>query len=87
MTDPKDTHPTATGLPSDTGLPDDAGNGMSSRSGYYDESESGRTETPVGQPRQDAVTPDAVPTSTGDDRGLNETGTSFGTAGSDDKPL
>lgn len=54
MTDPKKTD--------QGGLPADAGNDMSSRAGYYDESESGRRETPVGQPRQDTVTPDAVPT-------------------------
>ena len=73
--------------PKDTGLPEDAGNGMSSRAGYTGESESGRTETPVGQPMQDAVAPDAVPTPTGSERGMNQTGTSFGTTGNDDKQL
>lgn len=34
--------------PKKTGLPEDAGNDMSERSGYYDESESGRSSTPVG---------------------------------------
>lgn len=34
--------------PKKTGLPEDAGNGMSDRSGYYDESESGRASTPTG---------------------------------------
>ncbi|RJF71216.1 hypothetical protein D3875_06160 [Deinococcus cavernae] len=34
--------------PKKTGLPEDAGNEMSDRSGHYDESESGRVNTPTG---------------------------------------
>lgn len=69
------------------GLPSDLGNEMSSRAGYYDESPSGETDTPVGQPNTDVTNPDAVPTVTGNDRGMNQTGTSFGTTGEDDKLL
>ena len=59
------------------GLPADAGNGMSDRSGYADNSESGMTDTDTatahatdGQDQADATTP--------------ATGTSFGTTGNDD---
>ncbi|MXV18061.1 hypothetical protein [Deinococcus xianganensis] len=59
------------------GLPADAGNGMSDRSGYMDNSESGMTDTDTGtarvtdgQDQTDATTP--------------ATGTSFGTTGNDD---
>ena len=67
------------------GLPGDLGNEMSSRAGYHDESPSGETETPVGQPNTDVTNPGAVPTVTGNDRGINQTGTSFGTTAEDDK--
>ena len=58
-------------------LPDDAGNEMSDRSGYYDESESGRTDTPTfpGNP--------AAPTETPGSGALTDTGTTFGTGGDD----
>lgn len=49
------------------GLPDDLGNGMSDRSGYYDESE----HTPPGQERQ---TPKAVPDRPKD---TDDSGTTF----------
>ena len=68
-----------------TGLPADAGNGMSERSGHYDESDSGRTDTPVGQPTQDTTQPDAVPGQSGGRPGLSESGTSFDTDPSGDK--
>ena len=68
-----------------SGLPSDAGNEMSERAGYYDESPSGDTETPVGRPSTDTTSPGAVPTVTGDDRGMHQTGTSFGTTPEDDK--
>ena len=50
------------------GLPDELGNEMSERSGYYDESESGMSNTPVGQQRQ---SPDAVPDPSVFDRGVD----------------
>lgn len=53
------------------GLPDELGNEMSERSGYYDESESGMTNTPVGQQRQ---SPDAVPDRPKD---TDDSGTTF----------
>lgn len=71
--------------PKKTGLPEDAGNGMSERSGYYDESESGMTDTTIGQSTPDGQPTGAVPTVTGNDRGVNSTGTSFGPDGNDDK--
>ncbi|MDV6375042.1 hypothetical protein [Deinococcus arenicola] len=40
------------------GLPDDLGNGMSDRSGYQGESETGMTDTPIGRKRP---LPKAVP--------------------------
>ncbi|CAM4156125.1 hypothetical protein [Deinococcus marmoris] len=40
------------------GLPADLGNGMSERSGHYDESETGMTDTPIGMERP---SPEAVP--------------------------
>jgi len=43
MTDPKNEPKNEQG-----GLPNDIGNEMSDRAGYYDESPSGDTETPVG---------------------------------------
>lgn len=59
------------------GLPTDAGNGMSDRSGYTDNSESGMTDTDTGtahvtdgQDQADTRTP--------------ATGTTFGTTGTDD---
>ena len=69
------------------GLPSDAGNEMSDRAGYYDESPSGETETPVGRPSTDTTAPGAVPTVTGDDRGMHQTDTSFGTTSEDDKSV
>ncbi|WP_339096272.1 hypothetical protein WDJ50_02990 [Deinococcus sp. VB142] len=69
------------------GLPSDLGNEMSSRAGYYDESPSGEGETPVGQPSTDTTNPGGVPTVTGDDRGMHQTGTSFGPTPEDDKLL
>ena len=69
------------------GLPSDVGNEMSDRAGYYDESPSGETETPVGRPSTDTTSPGAVPTVTGERRGVSSTGTSFGTTGNDDKKV
>ena len=53
------------------GLPDDLGNGMSERSGYYDESETGMTNTPIGRERQP---PKAVPDRPKD---TDDSGTTF----------
>ena len=80
MTDPKNEPKNEQG-----GLPNDLGNEMSDRAGYYDESPSGDTETPVGRPSTDTTSPGAVPTVTGDDRGMHQTGTTFGTTPEDDK--
>ena len=59
------------------GLPDDAGNDMSERSGHYDESESGMTDTSVfpGNPGGDPQAPGSG--------ALSDTGTTFGTGGDD----
>ncbi|MBB6015742.1 hypothetical protein ACFP9V_04695 [Deinococcus radiopugnans] len=53
------------------GLPDDLGNDMSERSGYYDESETGMTDTPIGRERQP---PEAVPEHPKD---TDDSGTTF----------
>ncbi|CAM3669810.1 M-like protein [Deinococcus saxicola] len=53
------------------GLPDDLGNGMSDRSGYYDESETGMTDTPIGRERP---SPKAVPDRPKD---ADDSGTTF----------
>lgn len=62
-------------------LPPDAGNEMSDRAGYYDDSESGSTDTPVGS--STAGDGNAVPGVDGD-RPVMDTGTSFGTDPNDD---
>jgi len=71
------TTPGDQGRPDQHGLPDDAGNDMSERSGYYDESESGMTDTPTfpGNP--------AAPTDPPGSDALSDTGTTFGTSGDD----
>ncbi|WP_288402289.1 hypothetical protein [uncultured Deinococcus sp.] len=69
--------------PKQTGLPEDAGNGMSDRSGYADESETGMTDTPLGDAA--APAPDAVPAPAGQTDSDHSTGTSFGTVPQDDK--
>lgn len=69
--------------PKQTGLPDDAGNGMSDRAGYYDESETGMTDTPLGDDA--APAPEAVPETAGQSDSDHSTGTSFGTMPQDDK--
>ena len=73
--------------PDQTALPDDLGNDMSERSGHYDESESGLTDTPTGQGTPNGQPTGAVPTVTGERRGVSSTGTSFGTTGNDDKKV
>ncbi|WP_081851733.1 hypothetical protein [Deinococcus sp. RL] len=59
-------------------LPDDAGNGMSDRSGSYDESESGMTNTPT-FPANPAAPADAPASGT-----MTNTGTTFGPDGDDE---
>ncbi|MDL2343055.1 hypothetical protein QOL99_02710 [Deinococcus sp. MIMF12] len=60
-------------------LPDDTGNGMSERSGHYDESGSGMTDTPTfpGNP--------AAPLEVPGSGAINDTETTFGTDAGDDK--
>ncbi|GGM10449.1 hypothetical protein [Deinococcus aerophilus] len=53
------------------GLPDDLGNDMSERSGHYDESGSGMTDTAIGQERP---SPQAVPDRPKD---TDDSGTTF----------
>lgn len=59
------------------GLPDDAGNDMSERSGSYDESGSGMTDTPI------TTGDDSLGTGTPGTGAVSDTGTTFGTGGDD----
>ena len=69
--------PSRSGPQNQGGLPDDAGNGMAERSGWYDESGSGETDTPTatGDPAGTRQTPASG--------ALSDTGTTFGTGGDD----
>ncbi|MPY67227.1 hypothetical protein F8S09_11070 [Deinococcus sp. SDU3-2] len=71
------THDDRTSRTDQPALPDDLGNELSERSGYYDESESGMSNTPTfpGNP----ASPLDVP---GSDA-ITDTGTTFGTGGDD----
>ncbi|GHG15612.1 hypothetical protein CBQ26_17860 [Deinococcus indicus] len=60
------------------GLPDEAGNGMSDRSGHYDESGTGAQDTGLGGAA--TATPGAVP----EDQ-ASGTGTTFGADPNDDQ--
>lgn len=66
--------------PKKTGLPDDAGNGMSDRSGYYDESERNVTSDDATKgtsggwvPTRNLSNPDAMPEDTLDPDGSGTT--------------
>ncbi|MVN88363.1 hypothetical protein GO986_16580 [Deinococcus sp. HMF7620] len=59
------------------GLPADAGNGMSDRSGYTDDSDTGLTETSVGGSHITDMQDEA-------DTHVPDTGTTFGTSPDDD---
>lgn len=71
------THDDRTSGTDQPALPDDAGNGMSDRSGHYDESGSGRTDTPTfpGNP--------AAPLDVPGSDAITDTGATFGTGGDD----
>lgn len=73
--------------PRDTGLPEGLGNDLSDRSGLYDDSDSGLTDTPIGRAGPDVTTPGAVPTVSGGQSDHGTTGTTFGTDVSDDQTL
>lgn len=76
--------------PDQGGLPADLGNGMSDRAGWTDESESGRTETPLvtDSPRRPSDREDmGIPDLPGQADDGDSTGTTFGTTGMDDKRL
>ncbi|MBB5235749.1 hypothetical protein [Deinococcus budaensis] len=75
--DDRHSAPAAGGTDDPGGLPGDLGNGMSDRSGWYDESGSGMTDTSVftGNP--------AAPLDIPGSGALDDTGTTFGTGGDD----
>lgn len=84
------THDDRSSPPTQGGLPDDLGNGMSDRSVWTDESESGRTNTPVvtDSPRRPSDRKNmGIPDLPGEADDGSSTGTTFGTTGSDDKGM
>lgn len=72
------------------GLPTDLGNQMSGRSTWTDESESGRSDTPIvtDSPRRPSDHEErGVPDLPGQADDGSSTGTTFGTTGQDDKGM
>jgi len=81
MSDPK--------IPTPAAGADGLGNNMSDRSGWTSESESGDTDTPVGQP-DTSLSGDIGGTPTaqgGSNSGQHQTGTEYGADPQDDKPM
>ncbi len=80
MSDPK--------IPTPAAGADGLGNDMSDRSGWTSESESGDTDTPVGQTDSGSGEVRGTPTAQeGGMSGEHQTGTEFGADPQDDKPM